>query len=208
MKDVLVIGGGPAGIAAAETLLSLGKNVTIVDSAPFVGGVPLALSCKGDIECTRCHVCMPRDAAARIRPSEELDVVPMANIQTVAFEGDAVKITAKISPRYVRVDACTACGKCAAVCPVPGALVAPPHGSIPNAPYIDKELCAGCRGCIDVCPYTAISYIDEEEKCEVNEVLCKGCGGCAAACSSASIALRGFRYDQIYAQIEKAFETL
>jgi len=74
--------------------------------------------------------------------------------------------------------------------------------------YIDKELCAGCRGCIDVCPYTAISYIDEEEKCEVNEVLCKGCGGCAAACSSASIALRGFRYDQIYAQIEKAFETL
>jgi heterodisulfide reductase subunit A len=59
-----------------------------------------------------------------------------------------------------------------------------------------------------VCPYTAISYKEEEAKCEVNEVLCKGCGGCAAACSSGSIALRGFRYDQIYAQIEKAFETL
>jgi heterodisulfide reductase subunit A-like polyferredoxin len=74
--------------------------------------------------------------------------------------------------------------------------------------YIDKDLCVGCRGCLDVCPYTAISYMDEEAKCEVNEVLCKGCGGCAAACSSGSIALRGFRYDQIYAQIEKAFEAL
>jgi heterodisulfide reductase subunit A len=74
--------------------------------------------------------------------------------------------------------------------------------------YIDKDLCAGCRGCIDVCPYTAISYVEGEAKCEVNEVLCKGCGGCAATCSSGSIALRGFRFDQIYAQIEKAFETL
>jgi heterodisulfide reductase subunit A len=74
--------------------------------------------------------------------------------------------------------------------------------------YIDKDLCVGCQGCIDVCPYTAISYNDEKQKCEVNEVLCKGCGGCAATCSSGSIALRGFRYDQIYAQIEKAFETL
>ena len=74
--------------------------------------------------------------------------------------------------------------------------------------YIDKDLCVGCRGCLDVCPYTAISYVDEKAKCEVNEVLCKGCGGCAATCSSGSIALRGFRFDQIYAQIEKAFETM
>jgi heterodisulfide reductase subunit A-like polyferredoxin len=74
--------------------------------------------------------------------------------------------------------------------------------------HIDKELCVGCQGCIDVCPYTAISYEEKEAKCEVNEVLCKGCGGCAATCSSGSIALRGFRYDQIYAQIEKAFESL
>ncbi|MFQ5840935.1 MAG: FAD-dependent oxidoreductase, partial [Thermodesulfobacteriota bacterium] len=72
--------------------------------------------------------------------------------------------------------------------------------------HIDRELCTGCQGCIDVCPYLAISYVDEEAKCEINEVLCKGCGACAATCSSGSISLEGFRNDQIYAQIEKAFE--
>jgi heterodisulfide reductase subunit A-like polyferredoxin len=72
--------------------------------------------------------------------------------------------------------------------------------------HIDTELCVGCKGCIDVCPYMAISYVDDKGKCNVNEVLCKGCGGCAATCSSGSIRLEGFRHDQIYAQIERAFE--
>jgi len=178
MRDVLVIGGGPAGIAAAETLLSLGKNVTVVDSAPFAGGVPLELSCKGDIECTRCHVCMPRDAAARIRPSECLEVVPMASIQSVAIEGDVIKVNAKISPRYVKPDACIGCGKCAAACPVVGALVAPPHGSIPNAPYVNRELCAHftskkCNECAKVCPTQAFNFKErsKESRTEARAVI-------------------------------------
>jgi heterodisulfide reductase subunit A-like polyferredoxin len=71
--------------------------------------------------------------------------------------------------------------------------------------HIVTELCVGCRGCLDVCPYMAISYNEEKGKCEINEVLCKGCGGCSVACSSGSIRLEGFRSDQIYAQIERAF---
>ena len=169
MRDVLVIGGGPAGIAAAETLLSLGKNVTVIDSAPFVGGVSLELSCKGDIECTRCHVCMPRDTAARIRSSEELEVISMANITAASTEGDAIKVVAKIAPRYVRPDACIACGKCLAACPVPGALVAPPYGSIPNAPYVDRELCAHftskkCEECAKVCPTQAFNFKERSKE--------------------------------------------
>lgn len=173
MRDVLVIGGGPAGIAAAETLLSLGKSVTVLDSAPFAGGVPLELSCKGDVECTRCHVCMPRDAAARIRPSEELEIIPMASISAVAFEEGGIKVTSRISPRYVKPDACTACGKCITVCPVEGAIVAPPHGSIPNAPYIDREVCAHftsskCEACAKICPMQAFNF-KERSKDAVTE---------------------------------------
>jgi heterodisulfide reductase subunit A len=74
--------------------------------------------------------------------------------------------------------------------------------------HIVTELCVGCQGCLDVCPYMAISYNEEKGKCEINEVLCKGCGGCSVACSSGSIKLEGFRSDQIYAQIERAFSYI
>lgn|GEM_PF-872279 len=164
MRDVIIVGGGPAGIGAAEALLQLGRSVIILDIGPFAGGMPLELSCKGDIECTRCHVCLPRDAADRIKLAGDLEVRSMTRIQSVAFRDDGLtEIQAEISPRYVRINKCIECGKCAAVCPVTGALIAPPHGALPNVPYIDRSKCAHfsskkCDLCEKVCPTGAINF--------------------------------------------------
>ncbi|MBW2066704.1 MAG: CoB--CoM heterodisulfide reductase iron-sulfur subunit A family protein, partial [Deltaproteobacteria bacterium] len=70
--------------------------------------------------------------------------------------------------------------------------------------HVIDDVCVGCQGCIEVCPYGAIFYDREKGKAVINSVLCKGCGGCAATCPSESIALKGYRHDQIYAQIEEA----
>ncbi|MFZ5867256.1 MAG: CoB--CoM heterodisulfide reductase iron-sulfur subunit A family protein [Thermodesulfobacteriota bacterium] len=72
---------------------------------------------------------------------------------------------------------------------------------------INPETCCGCLGCVNVCPYGAISFVEEDEICQVNKVLCKGCGGCAATCPSGSAKLDGFSAEQIYAQIEQAFAS-
>ena len=69
---------------------------------------------------------------------------------------------------------------------------------------IDRSTCVGCMGCMDMCPYGAITYLPEENICEVNRILCKGCGCCASTCPSQSAQLKGFKSQQILAQIRAA----
>jgi len=72
----------------------------------------------------------------------------------------------------------------------------------PAVAYVDEKLCSGCKTCITLCPYSAISFIEEDNVARVNEALCKGCGTCAAACPSGAITARHFTDMQILAQIE------
>ncbi len=66
---------------------------------------------------------------------------------------------------------------------------------------INPGTCVGCLGCLDMCPYGAIEYLPEKGICQVNTILCKGCGCCAATCPSQSASLRGFKPQQLLAQI-------
>ena len=66
---------------------------------------------------------------------------------------------------------------------------------------IDPETCVGCMGCMDMCPYEAIDYLADKKICQVNTILCKGCGSCAATCPSQSAMLKGFKPQQLLAQV-------
>jgi len=73
-------------------------------------------------------------------------------------------------------------------------------------------ICSSCGVCVSVCPYSAPSFIPEDDRffpgrAEINPVLCKGCGLCVASCRSGAIHLKGFDNDQIFAQIFSLNET-
>jgi len=72
----------------------------------------------------------------------------------------------------------------------------------PSTAYVLKEECSGCKTCLPLCPYSAISFLAEEKKAEINEVLCKGCGTCVAACPSGSIKQHLFEDEEIFEEIE------
>ena len=72
----------------------------------------------------------------------------------------------------------------------------------PQTAVVDEKLCSGCKTCISLCPYTAITFIEEDNVARVNEVLCKGCGTCVAACPAGAITGRHFTDEQILVQIE------
>jgi len=75
----------------------------------------------------------------------------------------------------------------------------------PQVAVVNEELCSACKTCISLCPYTAISFIEEDNVARVNEALCKGCGTCVAACPAGAIQGRHFTTQQIMAQIEGLF---
>jgi heterodisulfide reductase subunit A len=70
----------------------------------------------------------------------------------------------------------------------------------------DPAYCSSCGVCISICPYSAPSFIPDDDRffpgrAQINPVLCKGCGLCVASCRSGAIHLKGFDNDQIFAQI-------
>jgi heterodisulfide reductase subunit A len=69
---------------------------------------------------------------------------------------------------------------------------------------VEPDKCIGCRICEKVCDFGVIEI--KERKATINEALCKGCGACAGACPTGAMQIRHFRDEQIYAQIDAAFE--
>jgi heterodisulfide reductase subunit A-like polyferredoxin len=75
------------------------------------------------------------------------------------------------------------------------------------------ENCDGCAYCVDPCPYKALTLIEyvrggsRKKTIEVNESLCKGCGTCQATCPKGGIVVRGFKPEQLAAQVAAALEV-
>lgn len=70
---------------------------------------------------------------------------------------------------------------------------------------VDEELCIGCQLCMDVCPFHAVIF--EEGKPIIIEAVCRGCGNCAAGCPSKAISMKGFKDEQILAEVQAAFKN-
>nr|MDO8080073.1 CoB--CoM heterodisulfide reductase iron-sulfur subunit A family protein [Candidatus Freyarchaeota archaeon] len=69
---------------------------------------------------------------------------------------------------------------------------------------VDEERCIGCQLCMDVCPFHAVIF--EEGKSMIIEAVCRGCGNCAAGCPSRAISMKGFKDEQILAEVQAAFK--
>ena len=165
MKDVLVIGGGPAGLTAAKSLTDRGAHVVLVERKESLGGMARELTCKGLVECRNCGVCLAIDRASDILKDTSAEVLLLSEVSSVQGDtaGHTVKI--KVSPRYV-TDDCTGCGKCVQVCPVKGSAIHSPTGTgQPRIHWIDRAAClhfkkAKCDKCATVCPTKAVDYED------------------------------------------------
>ena len=83
-----------------------------------------------------------------------------------------------------------------------------------NISFVVDENCDGCAYCIDPCPYKALTLIEYmkdgaiKKTVEVDESTCKGCGVCMATCPKMGIFVKGFKLQQISAQVEAALKPV
>ena len=79
-----------------------------------------------------------------------------------------------------------------------------------NISQVIDESCDGCAYCIEPCPYQAITLVEYmregfvKKTVDVDETACKGCGCCMATCPKKGIFVRGFKLEQIGAQVKAA----
>ena len=174
-KNVLVIGGGIAGIQASLDLANAGFNVYLVEKKPTIGGHMAQLSRTFPTEdCSSC-ILSPKMADVAEHPNIHL----MTYSEVLEVNGSIGNFNVRIlkKPKYVDEDKCTACNKCTEVCPVSvpdefnlgmtmrKAIYLPSSTAVPHSHVLDEDACLGlkplaCGLCSQVCEADAINYDD------------------------------------------------
>jgi heterodisulfide reductase subunit A len=112
--EVLVLGGGIAGIHAALTLANGGKHVYLVEREPTIGG-HMAKFDKTfpTLDCAAC-VLSPKMAAVGAHPN--ITLWTYSEVTKVDGYVGNYKVTVRRKPRYVIEDLCTGCLECIESC--------------------------------------------------------------------------------------------
>ena len=112
--DVLVVGGGIAGIHAAMTMANAGKKVYLVEREPSIGG-HMAKFDKTfpTLDCAAC-ILTPKMSEVGSHPNITL----MTYSEVARMDGYVGNYTVAIrrKPRYIKEDLCTGCQECIANC--------------------------------------------------------------------------------------------
>jgi len=161
-KNVLIIGGGVAGLSAAVELVKLDIHVDLVEKSDFLGGHAIGYTCKAiGNTCVKCGACMVEEKLNRTLSNPKIKIWTGIRVRAVSKNG---RFTAKLDgrPKYIDPDKCTNCRICFDQCPVSGGIL---QGYSPNnIPFyaINPEKCRylkdkSCGICREECPETAIN---------------------------------------------------
>jgi heterodisulfide reductase subunit A len=114
--DVLVVGGGIAGIHAALTLADAGKKVHLVERQPTIGGHMAQFD--KTFPTLDCAACILTPKMNQVRSHPNIHLMTYSEVERVeGFVGN-FKATVQRKARYVREDLCTGCDACTHTCPV------------------------------------------------------------------------------------------
>jgi heterodisulfide reductase subunit A len=170
-REILIVGGGIAGITAALELGYLGHKVHLVERKPSIGGNMAKLTkVFPTLDCAQC-ILTPRMAEVGRNPN--VNLYTYAEIESVSGRPGNYDVKVHMKPRGVDVQKCRSCGVCSKVCPISvqdefneglsqrkAAYIEFPQ-AVPSAYTIDFANCTKCGKCEKLCPAKAVSLADQ-----------------------------------------------
>lgn len=113
--EVLIVGGGIAGIHAALTYANSGKKVYLVEKQPSIGGhMSLLDKTFPTLDCSAC-ILTPKMSEVGKHPNIKL--LTWSEIEEISGYVGNFKAKIKKKARYVDIDKCNGCGACWENCP-------------------------------------------------------------------------------------------
>jgi len=157
-KNVLVIGGGIAGIFASLDLANAGFKVYLVEKSPSIGGNMAKLD--KTFPTNDCSACILTPLMVEVANHPNVELITYAEVEAVEGTVGNFKVKVRKKQTYVDWNKCTGCGACLNVCPpkarVPdefneglslrGAIYIPFPQAVPKKAVIDPDACIRCSG--------------------------------------------------------------
>jgi heterodisulfide reductase subunit A len=112
--DVLVVGGGIAGIHAALTLAKAGKKVFLVEREPSIGGHMAKFD--KTFPTLDCAACILTPKMSEVGSHPNITLWSYSEVTKVEGYVGNYTITVKRKPRYINEDLCTGCQECISNC--------------------------------------------------------------------------------------------
>ena len=180
--SVLVVGSGVAGMTTALLIADSGREVTLVEREPAIGGKVVLLSeIYPDMDCAPCLLEPLMDLVLH---HPQIEVITSAELdELLGYLGNFTAVVRKHA-RHVETDGCYGCiDTCSGVCPasVPNeynvgmterkAVHIPFPGALPNAAVVDEASClhfsgGDCVACVGACPFGVIDLSGADELLE------------------------------------------
>ncbi|UCC11436.1 MAG: hydrogenase iron-sulfur subunit [candidate division WOR-3 bacterium] len=152
-KEVIVIGGGIAGIEVTSQLARNGITVTMIEQKPFLGGTVAQLDRLYPEGTPYGHTLMPQIGNMLQNDTSRI----YTNAEVTGVTGTVGNYTVSLHTHPRGVIECTNCGKCADVCPVEVDDAGKMRKAIyyeptyPDIYAIDFDTCTRCGECVKVC---------------------------------------------------------
>ncbi|MBZ5726117.1 MAG: CoB--CoM heterodisulfide reductase iron-sulfur subunit A family protein [Acidobacteriia bacterium] len=185
--EVLVVGGGIAGIDAALTLANAGKHVYLVEREPTIGGHMAQFD--KTFPTLDCAACILTPKMTAVKAHRNITLWTYSEVRQVEGYVGNYSVTVRRKPRYVIEKLCVGCLECIQACVYKQAKVPDPFNlglskrkpvyipfpqAVPQVVAIDPETCIEFKSgkckktCVEVCAER--NAIDFKQQAEIQTI--------------------------------------